>query len=102
MAELFVYYSQGRCSGLLDPSIDLIAVITGSNLSAMLIDFLANLSLAQIIDVWPPQVPKVTPAVLLCEKRSSASLVSISRAYLNLATACTLQIFCRTVMIFLR
>ena len=102
MAELFVYDPQGRCSSLLDPSIDLIAVITGSNLSAMLVDFLANLSLAQIIDVWPPQVPKVIPAVLLCEKRSSASLIPISRASFNLATACTLQIFCRTVMIFLR
>ena len=102
MAELFVYYPQGRCSSLLDPSIDLVAVMTGSNLPAMLIDFLANLSLAQIIDVWPPQVPKVSPAVLLCEKRSSASLTPISRASFNLATACTLQIFCRTVMIFFR
>ena len=77
MAELFVYYPQGGCSSLLDPSIDLIAVITGSDLSAMLVYFLANLSLTQIIDVWPPQVPKVSPAVLLCEKRSSAPLIPL-------------------------
>lgn len=102
MAELFVDYPQGRCSSLLDPSIDLIAVMTGFNLPAMLINFLANLSLAQIINVWPPQVPKISPAVLLCEKRSSASLTPISRASFNVAMACTLHIFCRTVMIFLR
>ena len=63
---------------LLDPSIDLAAVMTGPGLPALLIDLLTNLSLPQVVDVRPAQVPKEGSALLLCKKRSSTPLVYIS------------------------
>lgn len=63
---------------LLDPSIDLAAVMTGPGLPALLIDLLANLSLPQVVDVRPAQVPKESSALLLCKKRSGTPLVYIS------------------------
>lgn len=78
MAELFVDYPQGMGPSLLDPSIDLTAVVTGSGLPALLIDFLTNLSLPQVIDIWSPQVPKESSAILLLKQRSGTRLLSIS------------------------
>ena len=63
---------------LLDPSVDLTAVMTGFGLPALLIDFLANLSLPQVVDIWPPQVSKESSALLLCKKRSGTPLLYIS------------------------
>lgn len=65
-------------SSLLDPSVDLTAIMTRSDLSALLIDFLANLSLSKIINVWSPQVPQEDSAFLLRKKDPGTSLASIS------------------------
>ena len=71
-------YPQGMGPSLLDPSIDFAAVVTRSGLPALLIDLLANLSLPQVIDIWSPQVPKESSAILLLKQRSGTRLVSIS------------------------
>ncbi len=62
----------------LDSSINGSAYMTFAGLSALVIDFLANLCLPEIVYIGSTYVSKKLPAFALCEKDVGTTLASIS------------------------